>query len=184
MSRGVAVFVFFSFFSVVFGNELTLAIVNNWQYLTSSEKLVYLLTDNDWNIYRQEFDLILSSTSASSVSQEESSSSHSTTTEKNKFITRELFIASHLEFQDLNLLEQFWRLCDRDQDQLLSLDEYVLCRGEVDCHGNPYERNEFDYLEEVLMKEFWEKISRSDYQPEVYRYDENGIIIDEEEGER
>jgi hypothetical protein len=161
----------FSLLSVVisFGDDLTLPVVNNWSSLTFSEKLNYLLTESDLEIYHQEFQLMSSS---EPFSQQQS-------LDQTKLIPREDFLTYHLEFQNSESVEQFWKFCDRDQNEFLNLDEYIFCRGEMDCHGNPYERNEFDYLEEVVMKEFWDKMSRSDYQPQHYRYDEEGIIIDE-----
>lgn len=185
--------------------ELTLSVVNQWPTLTMVEKLPYLLTEYDWNLYSYELQVIWNhtytppppppTTTTSSSSSEEvnintplSLSSSFLTSESTIFpnnfytdvIPKDLFVSYHQEYQDMQKIQDFWILCDQDQNGSLHLLEYVLCRGEVDQHGNFYDRNEFDYLEEAIMKEFWDKVSKSDPQPEVYRYDEDGIIIDEE----
>lgn len=167
------------------------------------EKLPYLLTEYDWNLYSYELQVIWNHTNTppppttSSSSEEEEGqqpislqgiipevTSESTAVFPNNFYTdvipKDLFVSYHQEYQDMQKIQDFWILCDQDQNGSLHLLEYVLCRGEVDQHGNFYDRNEFDYLEEAIMKEFWDKVSKSDPQPEVYRYDEDGIIIDEE----
>ena len=148
---------FFFVISLSYSLELTLNIVNNWSKISFTEKLNYLLLDNDWYQYHLELESL----------------------GKGFEVTKEIFYNSLIEFQSENIIEKFWNVCDNNKDNLLELEEYVICRGEADRNGNPYERNEYEYREQVIMSQFWEKASLSKDQPELYRYDENGIIIDE-----
>jgi hypothetical protein len=176
--------------------ELTLKVVNQWPTYSMVDKLPYLLTEYDWNLYIQELQGIWNHSLTTGASPEQSSplvtisqvalenfylmSDNSFPDDFHRdLISESIFVNYHQEYQDLQKIHEFWSLCDDNRNNFLSLIEYVLCRGEVDQHGNLYDRNEFDFLEEALMKEFWEKVSSSDYQPEMYRYDEDGIIIDE-----
>lgn len=136
--------------------DLTLEVVNNWSNIPLIEKLNYYLLESDWKQYYQELESI----------------------GKGDLVTKEIFVNHLNEFQDQEIIEKFWNLCDNDQDDILDLREYALCRGEADRNGNYYEKNEYDYREQVIMQQFWEKIALSDYQPEIYQYDEDGIIID------
>lgn len=176
---------------IVLGKELTMKIVNNWPSMPLTEKLDYLLTPKDWYQYQQEFRTILNTKEDENLNQYAIISSQSTGIARddinnvsydryNDYISHDVFFNYHSEYQEERIIEEFWQLCDTNGNNLLNLEEYVICRGIVDSHGNPYERNEFDYIEEVIIKEFWDKVSQSDYQPDIYRYDENGIIIDDE----
>jgi hypothetical protein len=178
--------------------ELTLRVVNQWTTLSMVEKLPYLFSEYDWNLYYQELQLIWNYSMSSHTSPEQQQPSplvpvtivaidNLHLSSDNLFpedfyrdlISEDLFLNYHQEFQDLPKIREFWSICDGDHNGYLNLVEYSLCRAEADQHGNFFERSELDYLEEVVMKEFWDKVSGSDYQPENYRYDEDGIIIDE-----
>ena len=56
--------------------------------------------------------------------------------------------------------------------------EYAVCRGNRDRYGNVYDKNEYEFRDEVVLRDFEAKLQKGDYQPGVYQYDENGIIVD------
>ena len=88
------------------------------------------------------------------------------------------------EFQDENVLEAFFFQCDTDEDRQLSIDEYMICRGEHDKYGNPSTLSEWNIRADLILSEFEDEMYKvgSNGQGEVNMdtilLDSDGIIID------
>jgi hypothetical protein len=76
-------------------------------------------------------------------------------------------------------IEQFMTDCDRNLDHFISFEEYVICRGKYDSYGNLNEVNEYDLRSAIVVNDFEETL-RSGKEMSFFKYDENGIIIDDE----
>lgn len=81
------------------------------------------------------------------------------------------------EFNSPEVLHQYWKDCDENNDDEMDFDEYVMCRGDYDQLGNFNDVNEYTYRENVMVMDFVE--TKSSAKPLAHlQYDENGIIID------
>lgn len=83
------------------------------------------------------------------------------------------------DFQSEQTLQTFFSSCDGDYNGHLGLEEYFICRGQFSSSGSEHTLNEFDAREETLFYDFSNTLRSSKVQPH-FSYDENGIIIDEE----
>lgn len=82
------------------------------------------------------------------------------------------------EYRSKPIIDMFWRSCDTDNDNLLTLTEYVICRGDYDAFGNPSMVSEYDLRANGMIAEFEDLMKSGKPIPGLYQYDENGIIID------
>eukprot|EP01031_Cornospumella_fuschlensis_P034893 gene34893-42254_t len=69
----------------------------------------------------------------------------------------------------------FFSYCDINNDDLLDWVEYVLCRGSYDLSGNPHDVSEFDYLENIVISDFRERLN-DPYDPMVLELIEKGEL--------
>jgi hypothetical protein len=53
-----------------------------------------------------------------------------------------------------------------------------LIRDHYDVHGVFGDAGEYPRRESILISDFETKLRSSSFQPDIYKYDENGIIID------
>lgn len=146
-----------------YDKHLSDSIVNRWQYLSTAEKLPYLVD-------RVEREQLLHE--MRSLSQNEGSDPGDI------FITYASIHSKLSEFQSSSQIDEFFFDCDKNKDQRIDLTEYIICRGDFDKMGNRNTYNEY-YFRESQMLADWERdkySSRMRYN--VYKYDENGIIID------
>ena len=126
--------------------SLTQDVVDRFHSLSWEEKVPYLFTKSEWNALVDEFGRISS--------------------EGN--ISHERFLGYFEEFSLPGSIAQFWHDCDANVNGQVDLNEYIHCRGNYGQTGEPYDMNEYEYREAILLENF---------EPE-FKYDENGIIID------
>lgn len=74
-------------------------------------------------------------------------------------ILQDNMISALGEFQGEEDLRRFFSYCDADRDGLLGWAEYLLCRGDFDKHGTPAGRGEYDYLEDIVISDFYEQLT-------------------------
>lgn len=82
------------------------------------------------------------------------------------------------EFRDPKHIEQFWLQCNTNSDSVLSLSEYIVCRDHFDVYANFGDNGEYARRESILISDFETKLRSSAFQPDIYTYDENGMIVD------
>ena len=147
--------------AVVRDVALTLEAFRSWHNMELRDRLKYLLVESDWLELESEMRTMRDSTYHDDV-----------------IVTRASFERSMEDFKDSKGISSFWRECDANNDDTLDILEYACCRGARDQHGNIFDKNEYDFREEIILRDFADKLQRGDNLPDVYTYDENGIIID------
>jgi len=83
------------------------------------------------------------------------------------------------EFKGSDEIDTFFYSCDRNSDSLISVTEYIVCRGEFDKNGNKHIRNEYYLRESEMLHDYEVDRYNSRLKPNLYKYDADGIIIDE-----
>jgi hypothetical protein len=140
--------------------EMTLTVFKEWPYLDLPTRLKYLLLEADWKTLENELSPMLSRDRA------------------DEKVSRSTFLNFVEDYQDPEIVEQFFDECDADNDNLVEIVEYAGCRGNRDRYGNIYDKNEYEFREEVILRDFEAKLQSGEYLTDVYKYDEDGIIID------
>ena len=138
---------------------MTYEVYKNWHNMDLPSKLNYLLLDLDWNELIHEFKSI-----------------QYPSEDDNDVVSRATFVSFMEDFQEENVIDIFWRECDSDMDGNINLIEYACCRGGRDKYGNYFDKNEYDYREEVVLSDFGVALQRGEV--DIFEYDEDGIIID------
>ena len=131
-----------------------------WKHLPTIEKLYYLLEHRDIRLLYTEYKYIISSTNQEILN----------------YDTLQLFLN---EFKGEDEIRSFFKTCDLDESGVISFTEYVICRGEYDNFGNPHDVNEYDLRANQVIGDYQGLLHSGETLPDVYKYDEDGIIIDE-----
>lgn len=139
---------------------MTLTVFREWPHLELPSKLKYLLVETEWVALENELKSMLMDKN------------------KEEIVTRSMFLKFLDDYQDPEISEQFFNECDNNFDNTVDIVEYAGCRGNRDRHGNIYDTNEYVYREAVILSDFESKLQSADFQPDIYQYDEYGIIID------
>ena len=135
---------------------------DNWSRFSTTEKLEYLLDIREYSVLYDEFSRFKGDSAIDS--------------ETVSLIQIELVLE---EFQSTNNIELFFNSCDANSDKSLVFSEYVVCRGDFDKNGNAADVNEYDARSSVLIRDHETFLASTPFHPGKYKYDENGIIIDE-----
>lgn len=94
-------------------------------------------------------------------------------------VSRASFYSQLEEFQAPESIRRFWDQCDENGDNFISVLEYVICRGDHDRYGNPSNSNEYEHRANTLLLDYETQVRSSSKMLPGFKYDENGIIIDD-----
>lgn len=165
-------FVFLTFVAFLCGatstvlepKELDVETYLNWSKLTLEEKVPYLVDKFMLIDFQREYTQF--------VEADVPGSNH-------EDLTLPILLHTLNEFQDEKTIRSFFVECDTNKDDIIDKFEYVVCRGYNSRTGGPSDVNEYDVLESVVLGSFKEKyIDNPNIRSPLYKYDENGIIID------
>ncbi|GMI41879.1 hypothetical protein TrCOL_g339 [Triparma columacea] len=131
---------------------------NSWSTWSLTDRLRFLLYDEDWDNLRVEFQKL--------------------DRESNNNATLEDFMREHSEFQDPSTISSFFSLCvsscspspipsssssssssDQNPPPCCDFMAYVIARGEHDSSGNVYDNNEWDMREEIFLTSYQEAVN-------------------------
>lgn len=140
------------------------ATYERWSTFTLPEKLPYLLDTTTKDSFSSEFLKWLEL---------------ETSIEDLKGFTFHTMMTHLSDFRSENEVAQYFTDCDTDNDGVVDHLEFILCRGEYNPYAEPMGLNEYDVLESVLIYDYEQKRNDPNYQIPGYKYDEDGIIIDE-----
>lgn len=144
--------------------ELDVETYLQWSKLTLEEKVPYLVDKFMLYDFQQEYSHF--------VELDVAGSNH-------KDLTFPILLHALSEFQTENQIRRYFDECDTNKDDIVDLQEYVVCRGYNSKNGYPSDVSEYDVLENVVLDSFKEKfIDNPKGRSPLYKYDENGIIID------
>lgn len=142
-----------------------------WDTLPMDEKLPYILTDNEWHTLRRDFQAV--------------------DVDESNTISRREWFSFQEEFTDERFVEESWFGCvgidypDESvdlHDRECRLIKYAVMRGNYDRHGMPYEVNEYEMQEILLIEDMEDRLDNLDEDGilEVLgmELDEEGIIVD------
>ncbi|RYH32748.1 hypothetical protein EON65_00170 [archaeon] len=122
---------------------LTYDVYKHWPNFNILEKLPYLVDRSYLNNLKADF-----FTSAETVAEDGSQA-----------ITKMYLQHSLQDFITEAQFHSFFNDCDSNHDDMLNWTEYVICRGSYDSSGNPHDVSEFDYLENIVISDFAEKLN-------------------------
>jgi hypothetical protein len=145
---------------------------SNWKHLHIREKLVYLLEYRDVLLFYEEYQFIQATTNKDEAPV-------ITSDDAPRELTKETWSNFLEEYQSPEKIMAAWDECDADRNGIMSLTEYIICRGAYDAYGNPSDVNEYDLRANGMIAEFEALMRSGEPIPGLYVYDENGIIIDE-----
>lgn len=145
----------------VFGYD----VYENWSKLSIFDRLEYLIDIREFSLLYDEFHKYKEPLSDEAYY-------------NNKGIEIDNFEQVLQEFQGSDIISFFFANCDANSDGMIYFSEYIICRGDFDVHGNGADKNEYEARASVLFSDHEKLLSSSSYQPNKYKYDEFGIIID------
>jgi hypothetical protein len=146
------------------GRVLTHADFITWKHKDIVDKLYYLIDERDLRLLFQDYQYTLTQAGI-----KYDADSH---------ITYEIIHKSLGEFRSKDMIDLFWLNCDVDKDDVITFTEYVVCRGDFDASANPSVINEYDLRANGMISEYEALLLSGKRMPDLYQYDENGIIID------
>jgi len=149
------------------GRSLKHADFISWKHKPIIEKLHYLLDERDLRLLYQDYKYTLSH-----------GIPPATDPHSNIYITYEILHTSLREFRSKDMIDTFWMSCDVDKDGVMTFTEYVVCRGDFDASANPSVINEYDLRANGIISDYEALLQSGKRIPDLYQYDENGIIID------
>ena len=139
-----------------------------WSQMSMEEKLPYLIDSN--YIAQRKYEFLQLVSLDVTVSDK---------IVENTYILPHNILEKLSEFQSSDNLTTFFQNCDFNHDGSWHFHEYVLCRGYFDQNGKAYDESEFDDLENIIRSSFEEKMSSPFFRSSRYIYDEDGMIIAE-----
>lgn len=142
--------------------ELTYEVYKRWHHLPLDEKIPFLVDHFYFQTAKKEF-LQLKNLEICSEND-----IYSTLIEDD-------FLIALAEFQDIKKIKSYFNNCDKDRDQCVNWEEFVVCRGFHDKFGNTNEKSEFDLLEDSLIFEFESRL-RNPNDPMVLRLIESNQL--------
>lgn len=135
---------------------------SQWSKLNALEKLEYLLDIRDLRLLFAEYQRF----------------APTSTDRGTLYIDQQALYLMLSDFQTRDNIERFFVGCDANRDSLVSFIEYVVCRGDFDKNGNIVNNNEWDMRGAAFANDFEKLVATSPQSLGIYKYDENGIIID------
>jgi hypothetical protein len=74
-------------------------------------------------------------------------------------IAASTFLEAWADFTSEKQIDNMFRECDDDKDLKIDWIEYIICRSEFNQHGQPFDVSEFDYIENIIMMDFRERLN-------------------------
>ncbi len=142
----------------------------NWLKLSIDEKIPYLLDRFQIQNFEQEYTEFISCGNECTFDHDFHNGSELSLNKLREQLA---------EFQSPEIILSYFEQCDRNRSGGIDFMEYVICRGSNSKYGTPSDVSEFDFAENVVLQDFVTKfINNPNVRNPMYKYDEDGIIID------
>eukprot|EP01039_Chlorochromonas_danica_P001703 gene1703-1861_t len=151
---------------------LTYEVYQQWPSLSTLQKLPFLIDGFYIRGIRREF-LAMASPSSSCSSSSSSSSNEEVAkttihqikggavgdTDSTRWVIQYDTLVDRLaEFQGEAAVKRFFVDCDTNDDEVLGWEEFLVCRGSYDAQINPVDLSEYDYLENIIISDFYDRL--------------------------
>lgn len=143
---------------------LTYEVYQQWPSLSTLQKLPFLIDGFYIRGIRREFLAMASPSSNEEVTIIHQAKDLAAVDTTSSFpstrwtIHYDALVDRFAEFQGEAAVKRFFLDCDANGDEVLGWEEFLVCRGRYDAQINPADLSEYEYLENIIISDFYDRL--------------------------